>query len=423
MSIEQNPAIQHQWERGGTGPVDRWDRISCLDLIRGVAVLGMLLMNVVSIELGLAPYLNLSAGGSETWLDWAIGIFGEIFIDQKFMGLFSLLFGAGVLLFIDRVRTRESHPVLLSLWRNVLLLGIGILHALLRDGDILAIYAVCAVFLIALRNLPARALIALGAFVFLLSVPNLLLMQHIATTTDVPLAGLWEPGPREGPQMLLRMWLDGTMESGLFLFLCSNMEELTLLDFFLRALGMILIGAGLYRTGFITGAMPDQIYRYGAVIGLGIGLPLAAIGVATTALGDYSRDVAFVGQIPNTMGTAPASLGLLCLIILWNRGPDSGLKRWLRATGQMALSNYLAQTILAVLILDVLLSDVVMTRSSLLVFCLGVWAMQLWWSQAWLRPYRFGPVEWIWRMATYRRWQWLCRTVMPPPMGQSVRVQ
>ena len=91
-------------DRGG--PVAESDRVTSLDLIRGVAVLGILLMNAVSFRYGVVPYLNLSAGGSETWLDWAVGGFGEIVVDQKFMGLFSLLFGAGILLFIERVQRR-----------------------------------------------------------------------------------------------------------------------------------------------------------------------------------------------------------------------------------------------------------------------------------------------------------------------------
>ena len=73
------------------GPVAESSRITSLDLVRGVAVLGILLMNAVHFKFGRAPYLNLSAGGSESWLDWAVGIGGEIFVDQKFMGLFSLL--------------------------------------------------------------------------------------------------------------------------------------------------------------------------------------------------------------------------------------------------------------------------------------------------------------------------------------------
>ena len=88
-------------------------------------------MNAVSFRFDTGPYFNLSAGGSETWLDWAVGIFGEVFIDQKFMGLFSLLFGAGMILFIDRAAARGRRAVALNLWRNALLLLIGFLHFLL----------------------------------------------------------------------------------------------------------------------------------------------------------------------------------------------------------------------------------------------------------------------------------------------------
>ena len=111
-------------------PVREGSRMTSLDLIRGVAVLGILLMNAVHFKLGSAPYFNLSAGGSETWLDWAVGIFGEVFVDQKFMGLFSLLFGAGMILFIDRAGQKGRRAVALNLWRNSLLLIMGILHFL-----------------------------------------------------------------------------------------------------------------------------------------------------------------------------------------------------------------------------------------------------------------------------------------------------
>ena len=116
-----------------SGPVREPARITSLDLVRGVAVLGILLMNAVSFRFGHAPYFNLSAGGSETWLDWVVGIFGEVFIDQKFMGLFSLLFGAGMILFIDRASRRGRRALLLNLWRNTLLLIMGVFHFLLWD--------------------------------------------------------------------------------------------------------------------------------------------------------------------------------------------------------------------------------------------------------------------------------------------------
>ena len=117
-------------------------------------------MNAVSFKFGDGPYFNLSAGGSETWLDWAVGVFGEAFIDQKFMGLFSLLFGAGMILFIDRASQNGRRAVLLNLWRDALLLLICILHFLLWHGDVLMAYAISSAFLIALRKLPGWTLIS-----------------------------------------------------------------------------------------------------------------------------------------------------------------------------------------------------------------------------------------------------------------------
>ncbi len=376
MAVEHPPA--------DSGPVRETSRIVSLDLVRGVAVLGILLMNAVYFKFGPAPYFNLSAGGSETWLDWAVGIFGEIFVDQKFMGLFSMLFGAGMILFIDRARERGGRAALLNLWRNALLLLIGIFHFLLWEGDVLMVYAVSSVFLLALQKLPNRALISLGVVVFALSIVCALLAQHIADTTIQSAAGLWEPGEISDEDVISLPFF---------------------LGYFLRALGLILIGAGLYRAGFMNGGLSDRTYRLTSIIGIAVGLPLAAVGVIITAAGDYSREVAFIGQVPNTIGTIPFSLGYMSLIILWsNHGGDNWLKVRLRAVGRMALTNYLAQTILGVIILATLLGDVdIVNRSLVLVFVIAVWALQLWWSQAWLDRFLFGPAEWLWRVATYRR--------------------
>ena len=367
-----------------SGPVSDSDRITSLDLIRGVAVLGILLMNAVSFKFGQVPYWNISAGGSETWLDWAVGIFGEIFVDQKFMGLFSLLFGAGVMLFIERAAVRGSRAVILNLWRNGLLLGIGILHFLLWEGDVLMVYAIASVILLALRKLPAKGLIALGPVLFLLPIANDFWMQSIANRTDAPLVGIWtKPG--------------ADIEEFIGLGLVFN--------YFLRALGMILMGAGLYRLGFMNGAMSAKTYWTTAIVGLFIGLTLAALGVIFIAINGFSNEVAFIGSTPNNLGTIPASLGYMSLIVLWNLGADNWLKQRLRAAGRMALTNYLTQTILGVLVLTVLLADFAINRTGILLFVLAVWVLQLWWSQAWLSHFRFGPAEWLWRVGTYRRWQ------------------
>ena len=383
MSTDQ-PAVR-------TGPVRESRRITSLDLIRGVALLGILLMNVVAFKFEMPGYLNLSAAGSESVLDWAVGIFGEIFVDQKFMGLFSLLFGAGMILFVDRAASRGRRALGLYLWRNALLLGIGALHAVLWSGDILMVYAVSSVFLIFARKLSNRVLIAVGIAVFLLSVPLTLLAQLYAESSGVPLEGIWDPG-ETSPEN-------------------EDLAGLSLLAYFPRAVGMMLLGAGLFRTGFLNGDWPARRYRAVAAIGLPIGLGLATLGVVVTAMADYGSDVAFVGQIPNTLGTIPASLAYLSLIVLWNERRDSALKERLRAVGRLALTNYLTQSVLGVLVLTYLLGDFeIVNRAAILVFVAAVWALQLWWSQAWLDRFLYGPAEWIWRCATYRKLQPLRRS-------------
>ena len=372
-----------------SGPITAASRITSLDLIRGVAVLGILLMNAVHFRFATVPYLNLSAGGSKTWLDWAVGVFGEIFVDQKFMGLFSLLFGAGVVLFLGRVEARGGRKVLLSLWRNGLLLAIGVFHFLLWSGDVLTAYAISSVVLIVLRKLPAQALVIIGAGLFLVPVAIDSVLQSVVNAADSSLVGIWvQPGAEsvseESTQELLG-WV--------------------VLNYFMRGLALILMGAGLYRLGFMSGEISTGTYRKVAFIGLGVGLPLAAAGVIITVMNDFSRDVAFISQIPNHLGTIPASLGYMSVLILWNRGSDSWLKRRFRAAGRMALTNYLTQTILGVLVLTVWLGGADVNRSGIVLFVVTVWVLQLWWSQAWLSRFRFGPAEWLWRVATYRRWQ------------------
>ena len=186
------------------------------------------------------------------------------------------------------------------------------------------------------------------------------------------------------------------------------------MNYFMRGLALILMGAGLYRLGFMSGEMSTGTYRKVAFIGLGVGLPLAAAGVIITVMNDFSRDVAFISQIPNHLGTIPASLGYMSVLILWNRGSDSWLKRRFRAAGRMALTNYLTQTILGVLVLTVWLGGADVNRSGIVLFVVTVWVLQLWWSQAWLSRFRFGPAEWLWRSLTYLRIQPMLRRESAP---------
>ena len=178
-----------------------------------------------------------------------------------------------------------------------------------------------------------------------------------------------------------------------------------LADFGARALGMMLIGVAAFRTGFLTGSWSDSQYRRVVRWGLGVGLPLAALGFAAVAADDFGPGTAVIGSIPNTIGTLPTVAGYVALITLWHRRhAGSPLDSRLSAAGRMALTNYLTQTLLGALVFWVILDDVEVGRAALLVFVAAVWALQLWWSPLWLGRFRSGPFESLWRAATYRRW-------------------
>ncbi|MFV0407589.1 MAG: DUF418 domain-containing protein [Propioniciclava sp.] len=358
-------------------------RIVNLDLIRGIAVLGILAMNSLAFGLPAAGYANLAAAGMAAPWDWALGILGEVLIDQKFMALFSMLFGAGVIMVADRAQAKGISPVRHTLWRNAILLVIGLAHSLIWDGDILVVYALAAAIVLAARGLSVRALLVVGSLVFACSP-----VAAVVAQTAV--------GP--GGSGLGEYWLaDGVMSDGVGLFLLS--------DALLRAVGAMLIGAALFKSGYLRGVATAAQYRRMAGWGLGIGLPLAGLGVVIQIQSDFAPSFALISTIPNTIGAIPVALGYIALISLWNQGGPSALKLRLQAVGRMALTNYLSQTILGVTILGMIFADHTFARAELAVFVVGVWALQLLWSQAWLARFRFGPVEWLWRSATYRRWQ------------------
>ena len=358
------------------------ERITTLDAVRGVAVLGILTMNAVAFGLPAAAYANLDTAGSRTLVDWIIGGAGEIFADQKFMGLFSMLFGAGIVLFAERAAAKGRHSVLLSLWRNGLLLMMGVVHFMVWDGDVLLLYALCSPAVLALRRLPPKFLLALGGACYLVVVTASWYVQSSLRSYSSVLIDFWHYGDYYG---VVETWF--------------------LIDVFGRALGAMLIGAALYRTDVISGRRTPSFYRRLAAWGLGIGLPLSAGGFALMAGSGFDIDWAISGTIPNTLATVPICLGYLSLIALWNTAGGSTMRQRVRAAGRMALTNYLTQTAMGLLILGALFDDADLSRSTITVFVVTVWALQLWWSNAWMDRFSFGPVEWLWRCATYRRLQ------------------
>ncbi|MEM7095384.1 MAG: DUF418 domain-containing protein [Actinomycetota bacterium] len=374
--------------RSAGGPVTGSDRITNLDTVRGVATLGILVMNVVSFGLIDAGYFNVDAEGSETWYDRMVGLLGEVFVDQKTMALFSLLFGVGIVVFADRAAAKGRRPVWLSLWRNLLLLGIGLLHTLLWEGDILTVYAVCAPILLLARKWSARTLFVLGGAIMALAAVWAMLAQVAINGSDagavVELGSFWTVGADD---------MSDTV--GLFF----------LADFFLRALGMMLIGVGLFRSEIVQGQRPADFYRSMARWSLGIGIPLAVAATVLQVVNDWDAETALLGAGINTFATAPVALGYLALITLWNQRRSTAVHERIRAVGRMALTNYLTQTIFGIVVLRNVFEQGEFGRATLFGFVVVVWVIQIAWSKPWLDRFRFGPFEWVWRMLTYVRFE------------------
>ncbi|MEM9513344.1 MAG: DUF418 domain-containing protein [Actinomycetota bacterium] len=373
------PSSELSADEARSSPTQGRDRITSLDAIRGIAVLGILPMNVVGFALVSEAYFNVDAGGSHTWFDELVGGLGEIFIDGKFMGIFSALFGAGIVLFADRAAAKGARPVRLSVWRNFLLLLIGLAHTLLWDGDILVVYALCSPVLLALRAASPRLLAVLG-------VGLMLLPPAIAWPVQAAI-------PQNGPGPVEYWTPDGEQIDAVGVYLFVWLVA--------RALGMMLIGIALYRWGVLQGRRAPRVYRTMTRVGLAVGLPLAVAGFGVHALSGYAVDVAVIGDIPAVLAIVPMALAYIGIIVRWDAGGDTAGRLRIRSIGRMALSNYLSQSVLGVTFFALLGDDI--GRGWLAAFVLVVWALQLWWSPLWLRHFRFGPVEWLWRVGTYRR--------------------
>jgi uncharacterized protein len=349
-------------------------------------------MNAVSFGLPWAAYWNLAAAGSETGLDFAVGIFGEIFLDQKMMGLFSLLFGTSIVLFVDAAEARgHTRPLLLSTWRNILIFTIGILHSLLWDGDVLRIYAVCAPIILLVRNWHPQLLLAFGIFFVIAPAALTLLLQPLFLpdgSLDMTTNWAINVGDVIG---LGAYWFVENKEFG------ATVGLFFLVDNFGRALGMMLIGVSLYKMNILQGNRSVSFYRLIAISGLVIGLPLSALGTGWLIAKDFPSSIALVSSIPNTLATIPIALGYVGLISIWNSKTETKLHIRIRAVGRMALSNYLLQTALGIAVLQVIIDQGTLGRSQIALFVLFVWALQLTWSKLWLDKCRYGPCEWILR--------------------------
>lgn len=371
-------------EQQSTGEVlPSSQRITHLDTVRGVAVMGILIMNAVSFFFVGAAYFDISSPENKTILDWLVGGFGEVFADQKFMALFSILFGASVLLFCERAAAKGHSPVRLSLWRNFLLLLMGLFHESIWEGDILFVYACCAPVLLLCRKLPPTLLISVGALLYL----SPIIVSGLAVSVVDPAAFLevWGSLSIKNPSSDVDLVLLGLMY-----------------DVFARAMGMMFIGMGLYANGMLIHAnASDALFKRSLCL-VALGALLSGVGLAWTATQNFSPTAIVQGNIANTVGTVPMALGYLGLLMWWNEKTSGVLINRIRALGKTALTNYIGQTVVCV-VLASLLPNEWLSRTTVFLLIIIIWWAQLYLAEKWLKQYRFGPLEYLWRCATYRR--------------------
>ncbi|WP_444909542.1 DUF418 domain-containing protein [Microbulbifer sp. TRSA005] len=393
-------------------------RISQLDLLRGIAILGIPFMNMVSFSMPMAAYLNPKAYLADGPLNDLIFIFLHIFADQKFMGLFAMLFGAGIILLAEKRLNQQKSAAKIHYSRNFWLLVIGLLHAIyIWEGDILTVYALVAMVLYIFRGLRGSWLITLGTL-------SLIGAVLVSNYTGVVLSGLsgeakyivsdiFAPDTaqiqREVAAYTGGFWelvnhrfaaedSDADMEANIVMLFFS-------LSFILKIAAMILIGMGLYKVGILRGEASPETYKKMAVVATPIGLILTVLGLVWNYSNDWEINHYFLyGDAFNLVGATSTSIGYVGLACLWYQSNTHlWIKNKIQQVGRMAFTNYLAQSLIGVFIFYGFGMGLygALTRVEVVGVCIGLVLFQLAYSDLWLKVFRMGPLEWFWRALTY----------------------
>jgi uncharacterized protein len=388
------------------------ERIISLDVLRGFALLGILLINVRAFGMPEATLSNPTAYGEFSGGNYAVWLFTHVFAEGKFLTLFTVMFGAGIVLFTETKERKGQPATLLHYRRSVWLIAIGLAHAyLLWYGDVLFAYGVTGIVLIAARTFEPWKQIAAG--LALLAFPSLTeLAAGLALSPDA-FAGAWLPS-EAAIQAEVSAYRGGWFDQ-LGHRVPTSFErqfEGYLSSTFARVGGAMLLGMALYRTGVITNDRSTAFYRRLVLAGGAGGLALILAGVAYVSTAGFGPGVAPFWRQFNYWGAlllAGAYIGVVMLFCRWRA--DGPVATGLAAVGRTALSNYLLQTVLATSVFygHGLGLFGTLSRVELMAVVVAIWAVQVPLSVLWLRYFRFGPVEWGWRTLTYGSRQPLVR--------------
>lgn len=395
------------------GPTTEAERILSLDVLRGFAVLGILVMNIQSFSMISAAYMNPAAYGDLTGIHRWVWALSHLLADQKLLSIFSMLFGAGIILLTSRREASGRSSTALHYRRSFWLLIFGLAHGmLLWYGDILVTYAICAFLAFLFRKVRPTRLTIVGMLIFLVPVGLFSLfgwsMQFWPPEALEGSVSGWLPDA-EGVATELATYRGGWLEQ-----MALRVPAVAKHDSFIflvfqgwRAGGLMLVGMALYKWGVLIAQRSRRFYAILAVAGFGIGLPVIALGMARNLAAGFSFEYSmFFGSRYNYVGSLGVALGYVAVIMLvsMSRG---WITRVLAPVGRMAFTNYLMQTVICTLIFYGhglgLFGRV--ERGFQILIVLGVWILQIWFSRIWLGRFRLGPAEWLWRSLSYGRIQ------------------
>ncbi len=392
---------------GGAG------RVASLDLLRGVAILGILPMNILAFALVPAAYQNPLAIGSISEGEWWSWRFTHLFFDQRFMTIFALLFGAGIAL-LDRRPLREgSSPAGRFYRRMAWLLVFGLVHAYgFWHGDILVSYALCAMLVFPLRRLATPWLVAIAMPLLLVPIGMWLLMglatAFMPTESLTELEASWFPPDEEIRTTIAAMqgsWLEQMPIRASHAILMQTV----VFGFWSlwRVTALMLLGIALMRSGFFSASWSLGGYLLGSLLGFAAGLSITGWGLARNeAIGYAMVDAMTIGSIFNYVGSLFGAFGWACLVLTLARiGRPAWLLPSLEAVGRTSFSNYLFQTLACTTIFNGhgLGWYGLVDRVHLWLVVVGVWIAQIALTGLWLRWFAIGPVEWLWRsLAAWR---------------------
>ncbi len=382
-------------------------RHASLDMLRGFAILGILVMNIQAFAMPWPAYANPHAFGSMEGIHGWVYYLSHLFFDGKVYSLFAMMFGAGLALLAER-SLQADRSASGRHYRRMLFLGvIGLLHGFfIWYGDILFIYAVCGS--VAWLFLRRRTTTLLVVGVLLLLIPVLISlvlgwsMAHWPDELLVEMAQWWgptSPAIAEDLAAYTGAYSDQLpVRAEVYLSIISWSMGLHV---FWHATGLMLLGMALYRLGMMTADWSRRAYLLTLLLGLGLGLALALWGLLQIEAQNWRFPwTKFVGRQYNNTGAPLVALAYLSMImLLYQTGRARLVQKGLQAVGQTALSNYLLQSLVCTLIFYGhglgLFGEVSRGWQAAIVPC--IWFAQIGLSLWWLRHFRQGPVEWLGR--------------------------